>query len=81
MVLLPVPAVRMIFLSTLKPCVARLLPVVIHTKNSMQPFARSVVVRGGQQVLRAFKPKIQASKPKNNLDFAADAIVVSRISV
>jgi hypothetical protein len=43
---------------------------------SMQPFARSVV-RGGQHVLRAFKPKIQASKPKNNLDFAADAIVVS----
>jgi hypothetical protein len=51
-----------------------------HTQQiSMQPFARSVV-RGGQQVLRAFKPKIQASKPKNNLDFAADAVVVSRIS-
>jgi hypothetical protein len=47
-----------------------------YTAFSMQPFARSVV-RGGQHVLRAFKPKIQASKPKNNLDFAADAIVVS----
>jgi hypothetical protein len=45
----------------------------------MQPFARTAVIRGGQQVLRAFKPKIQASKPKNNLDFAADAVVVSQI--
>ena len=41
----------------------------------MQPIVRSVA-RGGQQVLRAFKPKIQASKPKNNIDFAADAVVV-----
>ena len=41
----------------------------------MQPIR--AVLRGGQQILRAYKPKIQASKPKNNLDFAADALVVT----
>jgi hypothetical protein len=35
------------------------------------------VVRGGQQVLRAFKPRIQASKPRNIHHTIADVAVVA----
>ena len=37
---------------------------------------KRAVVSGGQQVLRSFKPKIQATKPKDTAKMVADGVVV-----
>ncbi len=37
---------------------------------------RQAVVSSGQQVLRSFKPKIQATKPRDTAKMVADGVVV-----